>query len=79
MSNRIYIVNKFVDNSGQEMKGRQFMQKEKRKRGRPVVLKMPELIPDTPENIARAVITSPPVPKGGWKYMKPEKSKACSK
>ena len=46
------------------------MQKEKRKRGRPVVLKMPELIPDTPENIARAVLASPKTPKGGWKYMK---------
>ena len=52
------------------MKGRQFMQKEKRKRGRPVVLKMPELIPDTPENIARAVLASPKTPKGGWKYQK---------
>ena len=46
------------------------MQKEKRKRGRPVVLKMPDLIPDTPENIARAVLTSPKKPKGGWKYLK---------
>ena len=28
-----------------------------RKRGRPVVLKMPEQIPDTPEYIARAMLT----------------------
>ena len=50
------------------------MQKEKRKRGRPVVLKMPELILDTPENIARAVLASPKTPKGGWKYLKDKKT-----
>ena len=55
------------------------MKNEKRKRGRPVVMKMPELIQDTQENIARAVLTSPPVPEGGWRYMKPKKSKASSK
>ena len=57
----------------------QSMKNEKRKRGRPVVMKMPELIQDTQENIARAVLTSPPVPEGGWRYMKPKKSKASSK
>ena len=51
----------------------QFMQKGKRKRGRPVVLKMPKLISDTPENIARAVLESPKTPTGGWKYMKKKK------
>ena len=54
------------------------MQKEKRKRGRPLVLKMPELIPDTPENITSAVLNSPSDPKGGWKYLKLKKSKSCS-
>ena len=34
----------------------------KPKRGRPVTKPMPELIPDTPDNIARAVLTSPRVP-----------------
>ena len=52
--------------------GQQLMQKEQRKRGRPVVQKMPELIPDTPENIARAVLASPKTPKDGWKYLKEE-------
>ena len=47
--------------------------KANKKRGRPVVLTMPEPIPDTPENIAIAVLTSPPVPKDGWKYRKPKK------
>ena len=41
-----------------------------KKRGRPVTREMPELIPDTPENIARAVLTSPPEPEGGWAYLK---------
>lgn len=46
---------------------------KKRKRGRPVVLKTPELIPDTPENIAKAVLTSPKTSKGGWKNLKKQK------
>ena len=37
--------------------------------GRPPLLVMPEAIPDTPENIARAVLTSPP--KKDWDYLKP--------
>ena len=42
----------------------------KPKRGRPVTHPMPDLIPDTPENIARAVLRSPAVPRGGWKYLR---------
>ena len=38
-------------------------------RGRPVKSTMPEQIPDTPENIARAVLRSPRTPPGGWKYL----------
>ena len=41
----------------------------KRSRGRPVKHTMPEPIPDTPENIARAVLGSPRKPPGGWKYL----------
>ena len=41
-----------------------------RARGRPVKNTMPEPIPDTPENIARAVLQSPRTPPGGWKYLK---------
>ena len=42
------------------------------KRGRPVEHPMPELIPDTPENVARALVTSPPKGKGKgkWRYLR---------
>ena len=39
----------------------------KRPRGRPP-LKMPELIPDTPENIARAVLNTKPKKRGKWRF-----------
>ena len=42
----------------------------KRPRGRPVTNTMPKPIPDTPENIARAVLQSPRTPPGGWNYLK---------
>jgi len=34
----------------------------KRKHGRPQVLPQPDPIPDTPENIARAIMQGPPKP-----------------
>ena len=39
-------------------------------RGRPVKNTMPEPIPDTPENIARALLTTPPKGEDGWDYLK---------
>ena len=33
---------------------------------------MPERIPDTPENVARAVLNTPPKSKGDWDYLKKE-------
>ena len=42
----------------------------KRPRGRPVTKPMPELIPDTPENVAKALLSTPPVPEGAWEYLK---------
>ena len=42
----------------------------KRQRGRPVELEMPELIPDTAENIARALLNTPPKKEGEWDYLK---------
>ena len=39
-------------------------------RGRPVKNTMPELIPDTPENIARALLTTPPKKEDEWGYLK---------
>ena len=44
--------------------------KPKRPRGRPLVRAMPELIPDTPGNVVRALSQGPP--KRGWKFMKPD-------
>ena len=38
----------------------------KRKRGRPPILPQPEPIPDTPENIARAIMQGPP--KAEWDF-----------
>ena len=40
---------------------------KKRKRGRPVTRKMPESIPDTPDNIALAIMQGPP--KDEWRYL----------
>ena len=40
----------------------------KRPVGRPQKRKMPEPIPDTPENIARALMTTPPPDE--WEYLK---------
>ena len=42
----------------------------KRPRGRPVTNTMPEPIPDTPENIARALLTTPPKSEKDWDYLK---------
>ena len=39
-------------------------------RGRPTKLKMPDPIPDTPENIMRAVFDTPPKKPDEWEYMK---------
>ena len=49
------------------------MSKDARKpapRGRPVEKPMPEPIPDTPENIARALLTTPPKSEKDWDYLK---------
>ena len=44
--------------------------KPKRPRGRPAVRVMPEQIPDTPENVVRALCQGPP--KRDWKFMQPD-------
>ena len=41
----------------------------KRKRGRPAKRTMPEPIPDTPENIMRAVLDTPPKTRDKWRYL----------
>ena len=42
----------------------------KRKRGRPVKYTMPEPIPDTAENIAKAILSTPPKKPQDWKFMR---------
>ena len=44
-----------------------------RKRGRPVKYKMPQSIPDTPEDIARATMAGPP--KKSWDFLRASKRK----
>ena len=34
---------------------------------------LPELIPDTPENVARALLTTPPKAEHEWKYLRDAK------
>ena len=41
----------------------------KRRRGRPATRSMPDLIPDTSENIMCAVLITPPKAEGGWRYL----------
>lgn len=51
--------------------------KPKRKRGRPVKYPLPELIPDTAENIMRPILNTPPKARNEWRYMKePRRDKA---
>ena len=42
---------------------------QRRKVGRPPK-PMPEPIPDTPENVARALVTSPPREPDEWEYLR---------
>ena len=46
-------------------------------RGRPVKNTMPEPIPDTAENISRAIMRGPP--KKEWNYMKVAKARESKK
>ena len=45
-------------------------EKPKRQRGRPVEKKMPEPIDDTPENVMRAVLSTPPKKDGDWRFQR---------
>ena len=47
--------------------------KQKKRRGRPVVKEWPDQIPDTPENVALAVLTTLPKEDDEWAYMKRHK------
>ena len=43
-----------------------------RTRGRPVERPLPEPIPDTPKNIMRAILATPPKHDDEWGYLKRE-------
>ena len=45
------------------------MPRRKKPRGRPP-LPMPEPIPDTPENVAKAVLNTRPKKRDEWQYIK---------
>lgn len=47
--------------------------KRKRKAKRETGREMPEAIPDTPENVAKAILSSPPKPESEWEYLKTRK------
>ena len=46
----------------------------KRKVGRPQTLTMPEDIPDTPENVAKAILTSKPKKRHEWQFLKEQRN-----
>ena len=47
-------------------------------RGRPVEKPLPEPIPDTPENVARALVSTPPKDEGDWDYLKDREHEAVA-
>ena len=51
------------------------MPRRKKLQGRPVKNTMPEPIPDTPENVARAILNTPPKKRDEWEFMKRMKGK----
>ena len=53
-------------------------EKRKRTRGRPVEKPMPAPIPDTPEHIARALLTTAPKDEGDWDYLKADGREAVA-
>ena len=46
------------------------MNKKKRPRGRPVKYPMPEKIPNTPVNVLKAILATPPKKREDWDYVK---------
>ena len=44
--------------------------KPNRPRGRPVIRKMPEQIPDTPKNVMLALVNNTPKKAREWQYLK---------
>ncbi len=54
------------------------MQQDKPKRGRPVKYPMPAPIPDTPENIIKAILATPPKEPHEWKFVQEREQKETS-
>ena len=46
-----------------------------KKAGRPPTLTMPEPIDDTPENVAKTMMRTPPRKRGEWKFMQSKGAK----
>lgn len=59
--------------SGKSRERRGKKKKQRQGRGRPVVKEWPDQIPDTAENVAWAVLTTPPKESDEWAYMKRHK------
>ncbi|MCY3803181.1 MAG: hypothetical protein OXG06_02095 [Gammaproteobacteria bacterium] len=51
-----------------QVKGKKTLKVKAHKRGRPVTKKMPPKVPDSPENIAKAIMKGSP--KKDWDYLK---------
>ena len=47
----------------------------KKPRGRPVEHKLPDPIPDTPENIMKAFLKTPPRKREEWKFVQEREEK----
>ena len=43
---------------------------KKPQRGRPVEKPMPDRIPDTPQNVAKALVRAKPKKRSEWRYLK---------
>ena len=56
------------------MKPEQQQKPPKRPRGRPTVKDWPEQIPDTPDNVLRAVLAMPTLRRDQWNYMNAKKN-----
>lgn len=63
--------------SNQEPAAQKPDQPPRRKRGRPVEKPMPAPIPDTAENIAKAIMQGPP--KKNWRYLRNGASQAAER
>ena len=51
------------------------MKSKKRRKPGPDPKPMPEQIPDTPENVAKALMTTPYIKDKDWNYMKEARKK----